>query len=64
MRPALSELAATISEGTDMSYRKPDPESDAARSDPELADRNRKELAKKAEEGLKNANDELPKDQI
>ncbi|WP_313606988.1 hypothetical protein [Rhizobium sp.] len=47
-----------------MSYRKPDPESDAARSDPELADRNRKELAKKAEEGLKNANDELPKDQI
>ncbi|WP_312407707.1 hypothetical protein [Rhizobium sp.] len=47
-----------------MSDRKPDAESDAARSDPELADRNRKDLAKKAEEGLKNAKNELPKDQI
>lgn len=47
-----------------MSERKPDAESDAARSDSEAADRNREELARRAEEGLGDADDKLPKDQI
>lgn len=46
-----------------MDEQKPSRESDAAYSG-ENADRNRRELAKKAEEGLKDANDKLPKDQI
>ncbi|WJH38515.1 hypothetical protein N7E02_07910 (plasmid) [Aliirhizobium terrae] len=38
--------------------------SDAARTEEGQADENRKVLKQKAEEGLKNADDELPKDQI
>ncbi len=48
-----------------MTDQKNAPESDAARSEGgETADKNRELLKDKAEEGLKNANDELPKDEI
>jgi hypothetical protein len=36
----------------------------ATRSDPEAAEKDRKELKKKAEEGLKDAEGKLPADQI
>lgn len=48
-----------------MTERKNAPESDATRSEGrEQADKNRELLKEKAEEGLRNANDELPKDEI
>jgi hypothetical protein len=45
-----------------MTEEKPDPTSDAARSDPETADATREKLKKEAEKGLKNASDEARKD--
>ena len=45
-----------------MTEEKPDPTSDAARSDPETADVKREKLKKEAEKGLKNASDEARKD--
>jgi hypothetical protein len=42
--------------------KKTAPESDTARSDPDTADRNRRELEKKAEQGLKDAKDQVSKD--
>ncbi|MEB2848364.1 hypothetical protein AAIH70_24890 [Neorhizobium sp. BT27B] len=47
-----------------MTDKKPDPTSDAARTDPKVADREREELRKKAEQGLKDASGDLPEDQI
>lgn len=47
-----------------MTEPKTSPESDAARTEGEQANKNREILRKKAEESLKNADDELPKDQI
>lgn len=48
-----------------MTNQKIAPESDAARSEGgEQADKNRELLKEKAEEGLKYADDELPKDEI
>lgn len=47
-----------------MPDRKQDPTSDASRTDPETADKNRDELKKKSEQGLKDAGGNLPKDQI
>ncbi len=47
---------------SDMTEAKPDPTSDAARTDPETADATREKLKKEAEKGLKNASDEARKD--
>lgn len=47
-----------------MTDKKLDPTSDAARTDPKVGDREREELRKKAEQGLKDASGDLPKDQI
>ncbi|MGE7368670.1 hypothetical protein ACQKKX_06300 [Neorhizobium sp. NPDC001467] len=47
-----------------MNKTTPSPEGDAARSDGEKADRDREELKKKAEQGLKDADGKLPKDEI
>ncbi len=47
-----------------MTEQKNSPESDAARTNEGQADKNRKVLKEKAEDGLKNAYDELPKDEI
>ncbi len=42
----------------------PDRDSDASRSDPDTADRNRDVLVKGARAGMANADGELPKDEI
>ncbi len=42
----------------------PDPTSDAARSDPAVADNDREKLKKAAEDGLRDAEGNLPKDEI
>lgn len=47
-----------------MTDKKPDPGSDAARTDPRVADRDREELRKRAEKGLEDADGNLPKDQV
>jgi hypothetical protein len=47
-----------------MTEPKTSPQRDAARTEGEKADKNRKILKAKAEEGLKNADDELPNDEI
>lgn len=47
-----------------MADKRMDPTSDAARSDPKTADKEREELKKKAEEGMKDATGDLPKDQV
>lgn len=47
-----------------MTEKNQDPTSDAVRSDPKAADKNREVLKKNAEEGLKNADGKLPKDEI
>ncbi|MGK6317237.1 hypothetical protein [Neorhizobium sp. DT-125] len=46
-----------------MPDRKSDPSSDAERSDPKKAEANREELKKQAEQGIKNATHDLPKEQ-
>jgi hypothetical protein len=58
VRKQISEGEPTVTD------KKPDPTSDAARTDPKVADREREELRKKAEQGLKDASGDLPEDQI
>jgi hypothetical protein len=48
----------------ELTEKKTSPESDAARTEEGQADENRKVLKKKAEEGLKDAGDELPKGEV
>lgn len=43
---------------------KPNPESDAARSDPKTADKDREKLKEQAEKGMRDATGEPPKDQV
>jgi hypothetical protein len=42
----------------------PDPTSDAARSNPAVADKDREKLKKAAEDGLRDAEGKLPKDEV
>jgi hypothetical protein len=45
-----------------MSEQKPDPSSDAARTDPKTADESRETLRKQAEKGLRGAREKPSKD--
>lgn len=47
-----------------MTEDKTDPTSDAARSDPAVADKEREKLRKAAEDGLRDAKGKLPKDEV
>ena len=47
-----------------MTEKKPDPTSDAARTDPEVADKDREVLKTQAEKGLRDNAGRLPKDQV
>ncbi|TWF47805.1 hypothetical protein [Neorhizobium alkalisoli] len=47
-----------------MTEDKTDPTSDAARSDPAVADKEREKLRKAAEDGLRDSKGKLPKDEV
>lgn len=47
-----------------MTDDKRDPTSDAARSDPAVADKDREKLEKAAEDGLRDSKGKLPKDEV
>lgn len=47
-----------------MTEDKTDPTSDAARSDPAVAEKEREKLRKAAEDGLRDSKGKLPKDEV
>jgi hypothetical protein len=47
-----------------MTDHKTDPTSDAARSDPAVADKDREKLKKAAEDGLRDSRGKLPKNEV